>query len=768
MMKKWLKVEIILLMLLLVEGCAVQKKVNEPLPQPSQQQEVPEDKPRLEATTTQKVSEKLAKQSQIKKFVSYDELKQYLETNVPTGYSRGYGRQVFDMKESAAVPTGAMAKGLSSAAPTGDMGGGGGSDDFSKTNIQVEGVDEADIVKTDGEYIYAVAQNNLYIVKAYPADKSEVVSMIKFDSMPQNLYLSGDRLVIYGYDQQIYAQPFAQSFRRHSDYTFFKIFDIKDKKNPKQVKDLRFEGALTDSRLIGDYVYLFTTTYNYSWDDEMPVPRILDKGTALKVDCTDAKCYYPDIYYFDMPYETHNFVAVNAINIKDENAKIDGEVYLMSQNQNLFVSQQNIYITYTKYVSEYEIQMEVMREIVFPRLGAKEQEKIAKIEATENFILSQDEKKQKIGNIIERYGLTLSEEGRKKLEEELTTKMKAKIREIYPEMEKTVIHKIAVDKGQLEYQAAGEVPGYTLNQFSMDESDGYFRIATTRNQTWSNYLDEKDKESYSNLFILDKDMKAVGKVENLAKGERIYSVRFLGKRAYMVTFKQTDPLFVIDVSTPTAPKVLGELKVPGFSQYLHPYDENTIIGFGQDTAENSWGGTVTNGLKLSLFDVSDLKKPKEVDKEIVGGRGSYSAALSDHKAFLFSKEKNLIAVPATLYENKGTGGWDYGRQSFNGLLVFSVDKAGVKLRGRIDHAKETAAPGASGTSPSEPGMPVPMMKERMMPVRYDNPIKRALYIDDTLYSVSDYFLKANQLSDLKEIKELELKKDKKDDYQVIN
>lgn len=388
--------------------------------------------------------------------------------------------------------------------------------------------------------------------------------------------------------------------------------------------------------MIGDYVYFVTNYYNYYYVQNEPIiPRILEDGEVLAQECEGStRCFAPEVYYFDLPYDSYNLTSVTAINIKNNQEDINGEVYMLTSAQNMYVSKNNLYITYTKHISEYELIMEVTKEIVYSSLSDKNKSRIEEIEAVSNYILSKSEKMSKISRILERYIMSLSEEEQEDLQEELEIKLKEKYKSLAQELEKTVIHKIAVNKGDLEYQTHGEVPGYALNQFSMDEQAGYFRIATTKNRTWSEYIeDEEEKESYSNLYVLDKDMKIVGSVERLALGERIYSVRFMQDRAYLVTFKQTDPLFVIDLKNPVNPRVLGELKIPGFSNYLHPYDNDYLIGIGKDTKETEWGGVRTLGLKLSLFDVSDVSDPKEVDTYVMGDAGSDSIALNDHKAF---------------------------------------------------------------------------------------------------------------------------------------
>ncbi len=717
------------------------------------------------------LDKRLAKQSNIKKFANSKELEEFLKN--------GPGDKRFNDFSQRAAPS------MSFESPTGlsgsDMGLNYGapvketsdSPDYSETNIQVEGVDEADIIKTDGKYIYAVAQNNLFIVESYPAQEAEVVSKIEFKSKPSNLYINEDKLVVFGRDRNIRNTEVYKKFKRNSSYTFFKVFDISDKKNPDQIRDLDFEGDYFDSRMIGDHVYFLTRTGNYYYiEDEPLLPRVLENKEVIS---DTGKEISTDVYYFDMPYSRHNFTMVNAINIKDSNKEVKSEYYIMPRNQNIYVSQNNLYITYTKRLDQNEIEAEVGLEIVdemaAPYLTPEEKEKIENIKSAESYILTKEEKMEKITQVLEGFERRLSDEEMDELEDGFEEKMQERMKEVIDKLETTVVHKIALKDGKLEYIAKGEVRGNVLNQFSMSEKDGYFRIATTRNRVWSHYLDNSERESYSNIFVLDENLKQVGSVTELAKTERIYSARFMQDRAYLVTFRQVDPLFTIDLSDPENPEVLGKLKIPGYSEYLHPYDDDTLIGLGRDAGTNNWGGTSIKGLKLSLFDVSDVENPKEKDVYILGESGSHSEALNNHKAFLFSKDKNLLAIPVRLrgrtlfQEGDATSSQDrkkieseeledqenvttlpdVGRpvsDSFQGMVVFNVDKQGFDLKGKINHAPEENS--------------------------HENKIKRGLYIEDTFYTFSDNYLKMNELEDLSEINLLPLQKEGSDDFEVIN
>ena len=245
----------------------------------------------------------------------------------------------------------------------------------------------------------------------------------------------------------------------------------------------------------------------------------------------------------------------------------------------------------------------------------------------------------------------------------------------------------------------------------MDEYEDNFRIVTTTGDSWQD-------TSLNHLYILDKNLEIIGKVEGLAQGERIYSSRFLGDKLYLVTFRQVDPFFVIDLSNPEKPEILGYLKIPGYSSYLHPYDEAHIIGIGQDD----------RNLKISLFDVSDFTNPEETAKYSVNEDYSYSDALYDHKAFLFDKEKELLVIPVSYNSYQKIEGREW--QYWQGAFVFKMNADEIILRGKITHHES----------------------EEM----WDDYVRRTLYIDDALYTISSSFVKANNLGTLAPISQVDL------------
>ncbi|MBI2575377.1 beta-propeller domain-containing protein, partial [Candidatus Woesearchaeota archaeon] len=317
------------------------------------------------------------------------------------------------------------------------------------------------------------------------------------------------------------------------------------------------------------------------------------------------------------------------------------------------------------------------------------------------------------------------------------------VRDVLPRQESTTINKIEISNGKTDYKGKATVPGTVLNQFSMDEYKGYFRIATTKGNIWG----EGENAAKNNIYVLDEGMKLVGKVEDLAPGEKIYSARFMGERAYLVTFKKVDPLFVIDFQDPYNPQVLGKLKIPGYSDYLHPYDENHIIGIGKEAIEAEEGNFAWyQGIKLALFDVSDPENPKEISKFSIGDRGTNSEALSDHKAFLFDRKKNLLVMPILLAEidkSRYAGGevplYAYGDFVWQGAYVFSLDtEKGFELKGRVSHVEDES------------------LKKSGYYYKSLYSVKRSLYIGNVLYTVSDGMIKANDLGDMEEVNKVKM------------
>lgn len=576
--------------------------------------------------------------------------------------------------------------------------------DYSQTNVQVAGVDEPDIVKTDGAYLYLVENGRITIVKAYPVGEAVVLSHISFSNSTSisNIFIYGDRLVVFGTIYTSFGEPYpllegdvkvpeSPSFiwRGSPSTTLIAIYDVADRASPMLTKEIKIDGYYFDARMIDNYVYVLAPEYTnyiyYALDEKnitLNVPRI-------SVDNVSRNISAGDIYYVDVPELSDAMTHVVSIDL--ETNEVAEKSFLLGSSETMYVSKNAIFLASAHYP-------------YYPMPMRSDQ-------------TSTSESNQQT----------------------------------------TIIHKISINTGNVTYVAQGEVPGRILNQFSMDEYNGYFRIATTVDSIWNS-----ETPSSNNIYVLDATLKQVGKIENIAPGESIYAARFMGDRAFLVTFVQVDPLFAIDLSDPSNPKILGELKIPGYSDYLQPYDENHIIGIGKEVdptidadkvhTPGAIYYTAILGLKIALFDVTDIEHPVEEAKVVIGDRGTDSPALYDHKALLFDREKNLLVIPVSVYEvtqeikdqyvqSNGTTDLS-GTFTFQGAYVYRLSlENGFEFRGRITHqtpedlqkTQDTWYWGSSNTD-----------------------ITRALYIGDTLYTISGSMIKMNSLVDLNEQNSLSL------------
>ncbi|MBA7474627.1 hypothetical protein ES707_09981 [subsurface metagenome] len=617
----------------------------------------------------------------LNKFSSYEELKTFLETSssLPNNFWFRSGT-VLEGRDFSIQGT------TSEAAPEPSAPSEPAGSDYSKTNIQVEGVDEADIVKTDGEYIYIVSGGNITIVKAYPPEEAQVLSKISLNGGITGIFINGDKLAVFETEYGVYpiyesavVNDSASSSEAINETTTddeptrlpapiiweppttsIKVYDISDKENPVLTRNFSIDGNYFSSRMIGDYVYVVATQYTFFIDTDVFLPRVHSDNETEVIPASD-------IYYYNFSDTSYSFTTIVALNIQNDAQEPTHETILLGGTSAIYVSQNNIYLT-------------------FPDYNWQEDETM-----------------------------------------------------------KTAIQRIKITKESITFEASGEVPGYVLNQFSMDEYNGYFRIATTTNNfNWRTFAEEAT--SKNNVYVLDMNLNVVGKLEDLAPGEQIYSARFMGDRCYVVTFRNIDPLFVIDLSNPTAPKVLGQLKITGYSGYLHPYDENHIIGIGKETVyEAKEDFAWYQGMKISLFDVSDVSNPVELAKYEIGDRGTDSPILYDHKALLFDRARNLLVIPVmeakidpSQYDEE-IPSWAHGEPVWQGAYVFDISLDGIELRGRITHMDDNAD-----------------LLKRSYYFGSDYSVQRSLYIDNVLYTISSMKVKMNNLETLAEINQVEL------------
>ena len=611
------------------------------------------------------------------------------------------------------------------------------SEDYSATNVQVKNVDEPDYLKTDGKYIYIVNQNTLTIIDAYPAESARILYKAALDIESQdleNIFLNGDRLtIVYRGSLPLSniqplvtegesGQPSTESTMMTMPYpiynsaTVVSVLDISDRQNPQILSEYNIDGNYHDSRMIDDIIYIVA---NSRADYTNPIiPRITIPETDTII--------MPDVYRFPNPEQRYNFNTITAIDIIADDL-INSETFLMGNTNTLYVSEDNLYITYQKNITPKtveQIQREIFLDVILPLLPQDTQDEIMSV--YEDDSVTPIQKQSAISEILQESYNTLPKQDRDDLFSKMQDAIKQFDSQLRHNLSQTAIHKIALDDGNMTYVANAHVPGYLLNQFSMDEHNEKFRVATT---IQDNFRRGGNSDTANNVYVLDKDLERVGSLEDIAPGETIYSARFMGDQLYLVTFKQIDPFFVIDLSKDT-PKVLGELKIPGFSNYLQPYDEDHIIGIGRDTIETK-GRVQTEGIKISMFDVSDFENPKEKDTIIIGNDWTESDILYDHKALLLDKQKDVMSIPIKTsiiaFEEEPLPVTDeryYYDRYWNGFYIYGFDEDGFVEKGTITHYQ--------------------YQDHYNFP--YMNP--RSLYIDDALYTVMDGSLKINDINNI--------------------
>ena len=674
----------------------------------------------------------------MKTFSSIDELKDFLNATTQNGGSYWIGTE--DSRQTTTglpVPSPTTAP-VPASVPNSQLTGESstGTKDYSTTNIQVAGVDEADTVKTDGKYLYVIGNDTkiVYIIDANPQN-AKILGKISFtDAYLSGIYLSqdGTKLAVLGTQQMPYriltdssgkeatAMPDIYPYY-NSGSTFVYVYNLANKATPVLSRNFTSSGYYVNSRMIGNYIYNIVSEGAYLVNDAVTLPTVFSDSKTTAAD--PSKIYYAntsDTYY--------SYTTVASINIANDVQQPTTKTIMMGGAGNIYVSQTNIYITYP--VSNW--------------LTTSQPTPVTSKDITTS-----------TGTISIMPGIWR------------------------PAWQGTSIYRVQVSGDSMSFVATGNVTGNVLNQYSMDESNGYFRIVTTAYE-YENEASWNGKQQ-NNVYVLNMNLNVVGRLEDLATGENFHSARFMGNRLYMVTFLKTDPLFVIDLSQPNSPRVLGELVIPGYSDYLHPYDETHLIGLGKDAiASEETNFAWYQGLKLSLFDVSNINAPKEIAKYGIGDRGTSSQALYDPKAFLFNPAKNLLVIPVELYlipADSGTsstptaapttktdgstqailprpgpttapGASQYGQFVWQGVYIFNVSvNDGFVLKGRVSQLDDAAILLANPSLASV---------NSYQWVDYNQFITRSLYIGNTLYTISNSAVQLNSLSDFATLARIKL------------
>ncbi len=601
-------------------------------------------------------------------------------TNHSVSYSDSYS------DSDSSIPSGVEPSNYSGqGASTDSITGKESTKEYSTTNIQVENVDEADITKTDGDYIYSLSEDKVVISDVKDETQIKITSEIETEdsnTIPLDLILYNDKLIVINEKTRSISSYYSTSYS-----TVVTVYDISDREQPKKIKDYQLEQPYYTSRCIDGRLYVISSGYLEKENDEI-ITYYYEDGKQIDPG-------YKNIRKIkDIDTNIQTILSMLDLNNIGNTVKVNS--YLMDV-ENAYVSENNIYLLEEEYNDSYS---------GIPKISS-----IFGLKGIWGAFEDDDEE--------------------------------------YDYGKYTYIYKFnLLEDGSIQYDKRAKEEGETINQFSIDEYEGNLRVALY------------DSEG-SKIVVFNDEMGKIGETGKLAKGEEMYSSRFLGDRAYLVTYKTMDPLFVIDLSNPENPKVLGELKIPGYSTYLHPYDEDHLIGIGMQTEEkverNSSGRVISTrvnitGMKMALFDVRNVNHPIQISDTIIGDRKTTSAILTNHKALLFSKEKELLAIPVNNYtedfeienssddyESTVKSYTNYGKDYVSeGYFVYNINlKDGFTLKGTITHDKTKSKDTYNNTS-------------RLL---------RGLYIDDNLYTVSEDYIKVNRLDDLQEISRVKIKED---------
>ena len=467
--------------------------------------------------------------------------------------SSGYGRfklgndfideELVEYETAPLEDSGATSGTVSNSATAKSADAAGG---HSETYLQVDDVDEADIVKTDGKYIYYVTDTREVVILSADDGKTEKLSTIGstgIENYISDIYVKGDRLVTVG---TIYKD------NSNDSYSGIVVYDISDRSNPEMLYDFSQTGSILSSRMVGDYIYLVTNDYVYRGGRPVPLCGSID--SPEKLGASDI-CCVPDP-------RTSSYIVLSAVDISSGEQGRSATKAVLGASNEIYCNDHSLYCT----------------SMEWPQDSGSYHTRIVRAD---------------------------------------------------------------LDGLKVRIAATASVRGYVDSQFSMDEHDGYFRIATTS---------QRAGMDVNNLYILDSKLKETGEVTGFARNESIKAVRFIGDKAYVITYEAIDPLFIIDLSDPASPRIEGEVKIDGFSTLLIPVSKDRLLGIGHATGDNGYGGEYDSGLKLALFDISDPSQPKVMDSKEF--KDMSSTAQYDHHALMVNGEAGYFAIPYEVWSNE--------------------------------------------------------------------------------------------------------------------
>ncbi len=519
----------------------------------------------------------------------------------------------------------------------------------SETNIQVWWIDEADTVKTDGKYVYSFQEWEHAIVIL----DAKTLARVKTLRVPSNytgvnFYVTKNKLILTA-TKSLQSQNYWTYWYNNSQKSIIALYEIRDVARARLVRSIEVDGYLSDTRLsdTGIMTAVIATSY---WMP--PIYRYYDISSKMARPQYDysSKNLIPRI--IDQQYSAWKRTIANR-GIGD----CSGMSSILPKSGTL--SQFTINPTLTS-ILRFDTSIpgsKITSQVVLSEAG--------QIHVTHDSVY-----------------LTAN-----MWQQNTTSHCPINARCASPMIwnpgtSSTLVHRFEVTNTNIRYIYSRPVSGAPLNQYSMDEdAGGNFRIVTSLS-SWSGGTNV----SSTKLSVLNPSGTVIGSLSDIAPGENFQSSRFIGKRLYLVTFQQIDPLFVIDLADPKSPKILGELKIPGYSTYLHPYDGDRLIGLGYDTIVNQWGGTQNAGIKVDLYNVRDVKNPTRESTLTLGDMGSSSDATQNPKVFVWYKEKHLLLLPVTLMTSAGNKENSYlSKSAFQGMVGLSIVPGSIIEKFRITH-----------------------------------------------------------------------------------
>ncbi len=610
----------------------------------------------------------------------------------------------------------------------------GGAREYSTTNTQVVGVDEADFVKNDGQFIYVLADGRFQILAAWPPAELHVLSATAIEGIPRKLFVHARRAVVYsaldplpagaardfagyyGFGGDTTSDSYREctygydcDFRGDGRALKITVLDLAQPEAPTVLRELRFGGSLINARRINNAVHTVLSAPAAALADVRYWPEELDACNESLPEA-EIRAQFSELRAKNRALI--NAAALDAWLPQAEDLRYAGggepvreQGALMACDQ-YYVAQQQDGQDYLALVSfDLTTLADLRTTTVVGRPGA--------VYASTDALFVASRHEQQSG---QPWFFGANTEG--------------------APAEASTVHKfnLQLDPPAAGYAGSGVVKGRVLSQFAMDERDGYLRIATTTGHV-------PDPAVHSTVSVLaagTAGLETIGAVDNLAPGEDIRAVRFDGARGFIVTFKKTDPLFVLDLATPTSPYVAGELKIPGFSTYLHMLDETHLLSIGFD-AEDQGDFAYFQGILLQVFDVTDPGNPQLTHREVIGTRGSTSEAATNHLAFNYFAPKDLLALPMVVCEG-GSGGNFADELTFSGLMVYRVTASGgFTYLGGVPHVP-AGSPPAAGYESQGCGY---WWSDAQTAV------KRSIVMDDYVFSVAEDGIDVAELSALR-------------------